>query len=709
MAAALEGTYLDADTITAIADFVRQAQPGSEKFFRRLFNTRAAVEHPLNAEFLDSVLRAMPVNERDLHWTEWVRENHEGIQKNLQQLEERWQKNLAARTPPDRLRAKWIMWVLTTSVRNLRDRVTRALYWFGRGDPSALFELAEGAADINDPYVFERMLAASYGVAMAAHCDPRQPAFRKTILPEHARRIFDLMFKKDAPSRTTHVLTREYGRRFIELAALHNQKLFSAQELARVRPPYSDSGCIAWHEIEADEEEVHTVDSPFRMDFENYTLGQLAEGRGNYDSKHAGYRKIRAQVLWRVQQLGWTADKFKRVDQVIEAKLHHYSRSLEEHHKIDRYGKKYSWIAYFELGGWLKDQGLLSEREDDGRTEDVDIDPSFPSPTPELQLVSTDFLGDPGLSLGDWIKKGPMPDFTRYLRQSAILGESGPWVALDGYVTQQDESRGRSLFAFIRSFLVAKDEAKAFAEFLGKQPLGGRWLPEKPECHSTFAGEVPWCDAFPKTRAVDLRFVVKERTVKVRRKQPFCFLDGKAINLTEMDLLRVRIFGPSTELQAGHTTLTEDDLARVVRRDRMVEVEEMQQESRRFRTFIPVNDFSSVGRNVDDVQVRGITLTKQLAQSVGLVHLPQTHDLQTKEGVRATYGMVLHAQEFKNGQRFFFIREDILQTLLQKSGMSLVWAVWGERELSYKQMERARPGRDLAGFSHGDFQAVHHF
>lgn len=709
MAAGLEATYLDATTITAIADFVRQVEPDSKMIFRRLFNTRGAVEHPLNAEFLDSVLRAMSVGERDLHWTEWVRENREGIQKNLQHLEERWRENLTVRTMSDRLRAKWIMWLLTTTAHNLRDRVTHALYWFGRGDPAALFEQAERAADINDPYVFERMLAASYGVAMALHCDPSQPAFRKRILPEHARRIFDLMFKKDAPARTTHVLTREYGRRFIELAVLHNRKLFSASELARVRPPYRDGGRIAWQEIETGEDEVHGMDSPFRMDFENYTLGRLVEVRRNYDFKHAGYRKIRAQVLWRVRQLGWMGKKFQTIDRSIESERNRYSRVVDEHGKVDRYGKKYSWIAYFEVGGWLRDQGLLSEREDHGRTSDVDIDPSFPSPRPEHQLVSADLLGDPSLSLPEWVKRGPTPDFLPYLRQSAIRGESGPWVALDGFVTQHDESRGWSLFAFVRSFLVAKNEAKAFAAHLAKQPLGGRWLPEKPQSYYTFAGEVPWCDTFPKTKATDLRFVVKERTVKARRKRPFYFLDGKPINLTAMDLVRFRIFGLPTEEDTESTQLTEEDLKRVVRRDRLVEVEEVQRETRKFRTLIPVHGLSWERRNVDNVPIHGITLAKRLAQTAGLVNLPQTHDLQTKEGIRATYGIAFRPQDFNNSERFFFIRENILRALLKKTGLALVWAVWGERRLSYKQLERARPDGDLAGFSHADFQAVHYF
>ena len=41
--------------------------------------------------------------------------------------------------------------------------------------------------------------------------------------------------------------------------------------------------------------------------------------------------------------------------------------------------------------------------------------------------------------------------------------------------------------------------------------------------------------------------------------------------------------------------------------------------------------------------------------------------------------------------------------------MRLVWAIWGERELSYKQMHRAAPDGDLAGYHRADFQAVYRY
>jgi hypothetical protein len=310
-------------------------------------------------------------------------------------------------------------------------------------------------------------------------------------------------------------------------------------------------------------------------------------------------------------------------------------RSLWEEVFLDR---------IFELAGWLRDQGMLKERDDDGRSSGVDIDPSFPSPTPEQKLVSTDLLGNPKLSLANWIKKGPTPDLTPYFRQSKILGESGPWVALDGYVVQQDASRGRRLFAFVRSFLVANKEAKAFATYLAKQPLGGRWLPEKPQSYYTFVGEIPWCDTFPRTESTDVKFVIKEQKVKVKRKRPFFFLNGKPVDLPALAQLRFGTFDPLSQSKARRTEMTDDDLARVVRQYRIVEVEELQQEFRKFRTLIPVHEIGWEGRNVDNVSVHGTTLAKQLAQYAELVHLPQTHDLQTKDGVRATYGIAYRPQ-----------------------------------------------------------------
>lgn len=707
MAASLEGQYLDAGTVDGIAQFLRRGEPRSQRLFIRLYRTRGIPGHPLNADFLDAVLRSMAISERDVHWTEWIRQNADGIQKNVQSLENSWRGRSASRSAADHLRAKWLTWVLTTTVLNLRDRVTRALYWFGRGDSAALFELAEHAHDIDDPSIYERTLAASYGVAMALHCDVNQADFRATILPSQACRIFELMFKKNAPGRTTHILTREYGRRFIELALTYHPRLLTPKERLRIFPPYKDGGQIPWQKIRGSKKADTKSASPFRMDFENYTLGGLVQDRQNYDFRHEGYRRVRAQVLWRVGQLGWSEEKFQAIDRSIESSRDRYGRGANEHHKVDRYGKKYSLIAYLELEGWLQDRGLSKERHDYGRTWDVDLDPSFPEPTREFHLVTDDFLGASNLSLADWIKAGPTPDLKPYLQRDSLLEERGPWIALDGYLTQQDELRGRRMFAFVRSFLVTAGAEKKFFALLSKQPMGGRWLPEKPGTLYTFAGEIPWCDTFPESELTEVSFVVRERTVKVKRKKTLYYLDGKMTDFTTIDVMRVRLFG--TDPTLGFTSLSRDEISRLVPRNCIVDVDEVQKDIEKFKVVIPIWDFGWEGRNIEESTPNGKVLAKRLAKKANLVSLPQTLDLQTKQGIRATYGVSFNRKDFNNTQGFFYVREDIFREVLDKLRMRLVWAIWGERELSYKQMHRAAPGGDLAGYHHADFQAVYRY
>ena len=68
-----------------------------------------------------------------------------------------------------------------------------------------------------------------------------------------------------------------------------------------------------------------------------------------------------------------------------------YNRSADGG-KTDRYGKKYSWIAFYELAGLRQDKNLLPDYYDDLRISDADIDPSFPVGQREYNLVRGRFF-----------------------------------------------------------------------------------------------------------------------------------------------------------------------------------------------------------------------------------------------------------------------------------------------------------------------------
>jgi hypothetical protein len=584
------------------------------------------------------------------------------------------------------------MWLLTSTDRELRDVATRALYWYGRGTPAGLFEESLESLGINDPYVPERMLAASYGVAMARHVDIGDQTFVSVILPEFARGLYDSFFAEGAPFGTTHSLMREYATKIIEIAVLHNPELFSSEEIQRSKPPFTDGGFREWGESETSKDEQHGIDSPFRMDFENYTLGSLVPDRGNYDYAHEGYRKVRAQVLWRVGQLGWSSERFKDVDRSI-ASEHGLSRTGSQAKKTDRYGKKYSWIAFFEMSGLLHDQGVLEKWAE--RTSSVDIDPSFPERVIKDHFIQADFLGNREMEMKEWIANGPLPDVNPYLRLIEVQNEEEPWVALDGFVVQQDETCGRRLFCFIRSFFVTNRDTASFLEHLSHQNLGGRWLPEKPSVIYTFAGEIPWCDTFPKNGLSTFSFVTKEETIKVQRSQEELYLDGEKLEWTQIDLIRRRLFGDATRETEEQQDISDEDLKRIEVRQVPVEVEEVRKEYAEFNALVPVCDFGWEGYQtaVSDAG-HATTLAKEIASDLELMGQPQTFDLFTKDGIKATCNVSDQGDDFNNQQSMFFIRENLLKTYLEKNDLVLIWVVWGEREYSTGQVKKIFHGPD---------------
>ncbi|MDA3791766.1 MAG: hypothetical protein PF503_25130 [Desulfobacula sp.] len=693
----IDAKYIDAETVKAIETLFVDKPKERNRLFSRLKTTRSIVDHPLNVTFLDSKLYEQPVFERDLSWTEWIRETRSERFNELLSIEHRWKQNLSERIQTDRLRLKWVMWLLTSTDHELRDVATRTIYWFGRGAPDQLYEETIEVLKINDPYVSERMVAASYGVAMACHVDLDNDKFVLNILPKYARQLFNSLFAKDAPFATTHITLRDFATRTVELAILYDKNLFLSEEIKRTFPPFIETHPIEWKESENANKEYIGPNSPFHMDFENYTIGRLVPGRGNYNYKHEEYQKVRAKMLWRTEQLGWSSEHFKDIDAEISRKQS-YSRTSSNEKKTDRYGKKYSWIAYFEMAGFLNDQGVLDNWQD--RTAYVDIDPSFPEQIEEGSIFTSDILGDPNMEMTEWIKNGPLPKLDPFLKIENLMGVQGTWIALDGFVTQEDESRGRKSFSFIRSFIISNKDFDSFMERLSEQDLGGNWLPEKPEINNLFSGEIPWSELFQNHNLYKFSFIVDEKIVKVTRtKKEYC-LDGKKIFLDDLnsDTLDrwhlISVNGDGTELErrlifpnfsdeTGKLDISDEDLKRIETTEVQIEVDEKKHEYVNFDTLIPVSDYRwegyhSVTANSGTARI----LAKEIIADLDLIGQPQTSDLFSKDRLKATFNISDHNEDFNNQQSIFFIREDLLEKYLEKHESSLVWIFWGEREYS---------------------------
>jgi hypothetical protein len=496
-AADLEGAYLDAETVNELVATTRAPAAGSRDLFDRLWQTRGSTSHPLNAEFLDRVLRPMMVAERDLRWTEWIRHRSQQVVKDLQWLEHRWLRNVLRNG--DDLRARWVMWTLTSTVHDLRDRATRTLYWFGRTAPARLFTLTVNALAINDAYVSERMLAASYGVAMAQQ---RPNTEFSDALSSYLAQLATTLVGAGATHPTNHWLARTYVRGTFELARAHVPSAVPPAVSAAWPLAFATGPMVA--PIPDDDPRVAVVRRTLHMDFENYTLGSLFEDRANYDMKHRGHRAAVAHVRGVVWNCGWREEAFKAVEEHLSSD---WSRRSERA-RTERYGKKYGWLGFYTYAGILQDKSRFPR---DRRLAEVDLDPSFPTqPIPDSSLV-LHWLSPAISSDQEWIERGHIvvPDELFYRR--AIGSNEGPWLAVEGYLRQDDKLVGRRVFAFISAVAVAARNAAQFSEYLLSAGHPARRIPDGPRDYYTFAGEIPWSPEFG-TRDIDGEIVSLYRT-----------------------------------------------------------------------------------------------------------------------------------------------------------------------------------------------------
>ncbi len=614
--------YLDNDCTDLLTRLFRRPE-NREPLLELAASTMGHVNHPLNVLFWSEHLKDLAMPERDVGWTEYLRGNARQFEEVLLSFESTCKGDSSISDITAKrlhLLAEYTMWMLTSTMRPLRDQATRSLYWYGRRFPEEFFNLALSSLKINDPYVSERMLAATYGIAMARQYDFSGPSFVENALPKYGRGLYEAMFKSNASYATTHILARDYARLTIGIALIHHPDLLTPEEHEGITPPFTYGGIRKWGENEyKDEDKYRDGSPPVHTDFENYTLGQLVRDRNNYDFEHKDYRRVRANLYWRLYDLGYSLETFGEIDKEIAPGNWRYGMT-EGGNKTDRYGKKYSWIAFYEIAGFRQDQGLLDDWYGDGHIADVDIDPSFPLDIQEYNLVQTDFLGDRSESVQKWILNGGCPDLKAYLAANELLDERGPWILLDGFINQEDAEAKRGRFIFVRGLIVKSKEADEVVERLKQQNLGGRWLPEISADYYTYAGEIPWSDTYAPNGESELSFIVDKSRNRAQK----------------------------------------------------------------LRVLIPVRMNCWESYHSAIIPGRGVCIpAKQIAKRLNLCSQPQTFDLFEEDGKRASITFhYVDEDKLNTAQRLTYLRKDLLHSFLTETDKKLVWAIWGERKFS---------------------------
>ncbi|WP_137926299.1 hypothetical protein [Cupriavidus sp. 2SB] len=623
--------HINRETVQELAKQASVNRKFATALFRRLRSTRAAIAHPLDAHFLDDLLRRMRTSHRDLSWSEWIVTNDEQIEKDLEALRVRWERdNIDVR---EIVRARWVMWTLTTTHRYLRDVATRALRALAFRRPSEFFDLMVESLTAPDPYVPERMCAVGYGIALSAWGLPSSPIAE--ALPGVARALLDRMFLPAAPSPTRHALTRQYCLGIIALARRLAPACISDTEAQHLTAPFAQlPNPFVGPSTFTDAQVKEADDAAISMDFGNYTMGRLVPNRHNYDYKNVDYRDVRRAIVERMLQLGYEPSAYQDAER---SRNRGYRAARNEKRKVDRYGKKYGWIAYFEMWGWRQDQGRLDVWGSAERPSDADLDPSFPGPIMSWEPTLPKLFDASPDEMVAWIQHGPTPDYAALLQLTEFPGLAGEWVMIDGFIDETAKHDYRNVFTFIRALLVKHEDVDKVSQFFEAMEYpGNRAIPEVTQHYYTYAGEMPFGGS------------------------PQSLTSAHGIGTVAFD--RVELSHP-------------DDRGLVV------------------SIQLPVHEYAWESYHSELNNASGAVLpSPNLCQAANLHCWPGSWDMHDVNGVASLFREIGEDSTTLSGH-VSYLRADLMRKYLEESGQVLVWMVWGERGRHYRG--HTNDGRDL--------------
>lgn len=614
-----------------VKDFLRKEFSDRRKRDRLLdlsINITYDPNHPLNFNFWSENLQSLSMPERDISWGNYIRDRHPsyGGKYFVNFLSNFEEASREGRANPDRLylAAKKALWVLTTNVRDLRDLATRSLYYYARQDPDRYLTLLSFSFEINDPYVQERAVAAAFGMVMARHNESGENAFRDQHLEPYADLLFGVIFSETATHPTTHFLTRLYAKGVIDIALIHNPNLLDEQQRELITYPFVNYPHSEWGEsLERDRHLYKDGNAPIHMDFENYTIGRLVRDRQNYDRKHTAYRSILGSILWRIYDLGYTIQLFSQVD--ISIGRSNWDRSRYESEgsgHIDRFGKKYSWIAYYEMAGRLSDAGQLKgwDNEDQLRISDLGLDPSFPADLKKFDLTSRfsdDFLGNQEAPASEWYEDTSDTGLSHYLTTRLPFDdESSEWVLLHGVIARKDSDvQTRDTIITLNAVLVDESGLEALRTVVsnGNYEFGNLDLVS---AYNLFEGEVPWSELMPSDYADEIHIWSKGSENR----------SGIDVSITKT-VYESHWEGQHSEVIPGGQT---------------------------------------------------ITPSKTISNHLGLYLLPQTSDMNDPQHRLASTAFKF-GERWDNESNFLYIRRDLMEGYLNDTNQSLVFVQWGEK------------------------------
>lgn len=484
-----------------------------------LIDNSIKANHPLNVEFLHDFFIKQTLPVRDIIWTTYINGCWNEDNRIYQIVDFYWSgESLDISEEQTKLLLILFTWLLTSSNRMLRDGVSKAMIEILKQDFSLCKPLLEEFESINDPYVIQRL----YGIVFGA-CMKRRNK-EENLFHDLAHYTYKTIFLQDKVY--PDILLRDYAKLIIERYCYEYPDNSKDIDIYLITPPYhsdripiiekcEDYDKADWNGIRA----IATSMSPdikghYYGDFGRYVFQSAIMEFGNIDMENI-YRYAMHYIC---NDLGYKDEYFARYDRQLNGGSRHDEK------KVERIGKKYQWIAMYNILARLSDEYPITDTWENKSHEYCgawepfvrDFDPTVnmrivPQPIPVCFVsknedttlnfipVSSDIQ-----EIDSWLNKTP-PLYEKYKEYFiGVADDTSEWVALCLYDTITNSANNerkygqgdQHIWHMAHGYFIKKNELKSITKWLNTKNYMGRRFPEATDYYQLFNREFTWSDSY---------------------------------------------------------------------------------------------------------------------------------------------------------------------------------------------------------------------
>jgi hypothetical protein len=356
-------TWRTASSVSADAfiSFLTKHPVDTDTLFRILIENSAKEHHPLNSHFLHKLLFKKKLAERDQLWTTYI--NHLGsddirIFQLITYFDNGNRMDGLSHTNTELLLIL-LAWLLTSSNRFLRDKASKAAIELLKHDFTLCKPLLQHFEGVNDPYVAQRLYGIVFGACVKRNQE-HTGAFK-----ELATYVYSSIF--DQEYVYPDILLRDYARLILERWRYEYPTDSDFIETEKIVPPYNSVPIPVvepqeYYHQEDGNSGFDSIDFSMRIDHSSCPGMYGDFGRYTFQSALSHFENVDVLNLYHYA-MQFIRDELGYCEQLGEADAlsRYYRYSRHDTKKVERIGKKYQWIAFYNILARTSDHHRIKE------------------------------------------------------------------------------------------------------------------------------------------------------------------------------------------------------------------------------------------------------------------------------------------------------------------------------------------------------------